>query len=150
MITQTLHELRRRGGGFTVTARAAGGLLARRWFWRRNNDQYISLALNVRLITSQLSLLMSPEEHPESGVSLAYAPSRKQIRGKAKSAAGVALPQPKQITLLLALISNTIGRQNAQEAETLRRVRGNKSMAEIRAFVRYRRHSRRLPPGGAV
>ncbi len=45
----TLHELRRRGGGFgLVTACAAVGL-ARQWFWRRNNGNGISVSLNVRL-----------------------------------------------------------------------------------------------------
>ncbi len=49
MITQTLHELRRRGGGFgLVTACAAGGL-ARQWFWRRNNGNGISVYSYVRL-----------------------------------------------------------------------------------------------------
>lgn len=42
MITQTLHELRRRGGGFAWSRPARLAVLARRWFWRRNNDYHIS------------------------------------------------------------------------------------------------------------
>ena len=43
MITQTLHELRRRGGGFgLVTACAAGGLV-QQWFWRLNNGNDICI-----------------------------------------------------------------------------------------------------------
>jgi acetyl-CoA acyltransferase len=43
MITQTLHELRRRGGGFgLVTACAAGGWV-QRWFWRPNNGNRIGI-----------------------------------------------------------------------------------------------------------
>ena len=38
MVTQTLHELKRRGGGFGLTtACAAGGLGAAMSFWRWNN-----------------------------------------------------------------------------------------------------------------
>ncbi len=49
MITQTLHELRRRGGGFGLVTPVLPVGLARQWFWRRNNGNASAFTLNVRL-----------------------------------------------------------------------------------------------------
>ncbi len=40
MITQTLHELRRRGGGFGLVDRLWWVDLAQQWLWRRNNRKW--------------------------------------------------------------------------------------------------------------
>ncbi len=47
--SQTLHELRRRGGGFGLVTACLPVGLARQWFWRRNNGNGIRFTLNVRL-----------------------------------------------------------------------------------------------------
>ncbi len=49
MITQTLHELRCRGGGFGLGPPVLRVGLARQWLWRRNNGMASAFTLNVRL-----------------------------------------------------------------------------------------------------
>lgn len=108
MITQTLHELRRRGGGFGF------GHGLRGWrSWRGDGSgggimtTTSAFMLNVRLDNVAVVAIDVHGEKVNTLKAEFAAQVRailKQIREN-KALQGVVLSQPKQITLLLALIS---------------------------------------------
>ncbi|VDZ77708.1 fatty acid oxidation complex alpha subunit [Salmonella bongori] len=137
MITQTLHELRRRGGGFgLVTACAAGGLGAANGSGGGIMTTPSAFTLNVRPDNVAVVAIDVPGEKMNTLKTEFAAQVRallKQIREN-KTLQGVVFISAKADNFIAGADINMIDAcQSAQEAETLAR-QGQQLMAEIQAL----------------
>jgi enoyl-CoA hydratase/carnithine racemase len=136
MITQTLHELRRRGGGFGLSPPVPQAGLAQLWFWRPNNGDDLSIYTRVRPDNVAVVSIDVPGEKMNTLKAEFGSQVRailKQIREN-KQIRGVVFISAKPDNFIAGADINMIDRcKTAKEAEDLAR-QGQQIMAEIHAL----------------